>query len=641
VTNLVSVERARLRYTDTVILDGVSLGIDEGDRVGVIGRNGGGKSTLLRVLAGVEAPDDGNVVHANRLVVEFVRQDPDLDLDATALDVVLAADSEPGRIHRQFMAQPDDPRLVALMEARSLWDFEHVARAMLDRFDVPPDRPLRERSGGQRMRVALARGLVHSDVAARTGDALPLLILDEPTNHLDLDAIEWLEQRIGDQRGAVVIVTHDRYLLDRVATRIVEIADGHLHAEHGSYADYLANRAERAERAAATERKRASRVRIELDWLQRSPPARTSKSRARIERAQSLLAAEPDTAGPDGVRIDLPARRLGSKVAAIHNLGYGYGTADGGDPRGAPGRLVVRAVTANLQPGARIGLVGPNGSGKTTLLRLIAGDLEPDEGSVRLGSTVHLGWYGQHTTAPPQRQRVIDAVKDVVLETNTVDGITLSATQLLERFLFPPAMQQAFVGELSGGERRRLELLRVLATAPNLLLLDEPTNDLDLDTLGVLEGYLDTWTGTLLVASHDRFFLDRVCRQLWALEPDGTVREHVGGWTAYREHRARAQVTAPRQRAPTPDPLRGRGRGGRDARLSYNEQRHLKVLEREMPRLEARRDQLNQDLLAVAGDHVRAGELAGALDAVMSELDRAETQWLELHVRDERANQEQ
>jgi len=470
VTNLVSVERARLRYIDKVILDGVSLGVDDGDRVGVIGRNGGGKSTLLRVLAGVEAPDEGNVVHANRLVVEFVRQDPELDLDKTALEVVLDADSEPGRLHRQFAAQPDDPRLVALMEARGLWDFEHVARAMLDRFDIPADRPLRERSGGQRMRVALARGLVHSDVASRTGDALPLLILDEPTNHLDLDAIEWLEQRIGDQRGAVVIVTHDRYLLDRVATRIVEIADGEVHTEHGSYADYLANRAERAQRAAAAERRRAGRLRTELDWLQRSPPARTSKSRARIERAQSLLMAEPGDDGPGDVRIDLPARRLGSKVASIHNVGYRYdGAPDEGGRAGARAGLVVRGVTANLQPGARIGLVGPNGSGKTTLLRLIAGDLEPTEGSVRLGSTVHLGWYGQHTAAPSQRQRVVDAVKDVVLETKfaepgstrhapdrlrrtstKVDGITLSATQLLERFLFPPAMQQAYVSELSG-----------------------------------------------------------------------------------------------------------------------------------------------------------------------------------------------
>ena len=658
--NLVSVERARLRYIDKVILDGVSLGVDDGDRVGVIGRNGGGKSTLLRVLAGVEAPDEGNVVHANRLVVEFVRQDPELDLDKTALEVVLDADSEPGRLHRQFAAKPDDPRLVALMEARGLWDFEHVARAMLDRFDIPADRPLRERSGGQRMRVALARGLVHSDVASRTGDALPLLILDEPTNHLDLDAIEWLEQRIGDQRGAVVIVTHDRYLLDRVATRIVEIADGEVHTEHGSYADYLANRAERAQRAAAAERRRAGRLRTELDWLQRSPPARTSKSRARIERAQSLLMAEPGDDGPGDVRIDLPARRLGSKVASIHNVGYRYdGAPDEGGRAGARAGLVVRGVTANLQPGARIGLVGPNGSGKTTLLRLIAGDLEPTEGSVRLGSTVHLGWYGQHTAAPSQRQRVVDAVKDVVLETKfaepgstrhapdrlrrtstKVDGITLSATQLLERFLFPPAMQQAYVSELSGGERRRLELLRVLATAPNLLLLDEPTNDLDLDTLGVLESYLDTWPGTLVTASHDRFFLDRVCRRLWALEPGGTIREHVGGWSAYREHRARAQVAQPRQAPTTPEQPRGRARGTRDARLSYNEQRRLKSLEREMPLLEQRRDQLNQDLIAAAGDHVRAGQLAGALDAVMSELDRAETQWLELHLRDERANEE-
>jgi ATP-binding cassette subfamily F protein uup len=630
VANLVSVERARLRYAEKVVLDGVTVGVDEGDRVGVIGRNGSGKSTLLRVLAGVEAPDEGNVVHANRVVMQFVPQEPQLDLDRTALDVVLDADTEAAQIYRRFAARPDDSRLATLMEARGLWDLEHVARAMLDRFNVPADRPLRERSGGQRMRVALARGLVHSDVAARTGDALPLLILDEPTNHLDLDAIEWLERRIGAQRGAVVIVTHDRYLLDRVATRIVEIAGGRLYTEHGSYADYLANRAERAQQAAAHEQRRRGRLRTELEWLQRSPPARTSKSRARIERARALLEAEPDPRGEE-IRIGLPARRLGSKVAAIHNAGYRYGST-----------VVVRGITINLQPHARVGLVGPNGSGKTTLLRLIAGELEPHEGSVRLGSTVHLGWYGQHTDVPRRHQRVIDAVSEVVLETNTVDGITLSSTQLLERFGFPPTAQRAYVSELSGGERRRLELLRVLATAPNLLLLDEPTNDLDLDTLGVLEDFLDTWPGTLVVATHDRFFLDRVCHQLWSLEPDGSVRDHPGGWSAYHEHRrasARELVRAsarPRSATGVEQP---RLRTGQRARLSYNEQRQLALLERELPRLEQRRDELNRQLRDAAGDHLLAGELAHALDAVMTELDDAETRWLELHMREEPGNQ--
>ena len=474
--NLVSVERAHLRYAEKVVLDGVSVGIDEGDRVGVIGRNGSGKSTLLRVLAGVQPLDDGVVTHARRVTVQLVPQEPDLPSNRSALDVVLHADSEPGRIFRGHRERPNDPVLTTLMDTRGLWDLEHVARGMLDRFAVAADRTVGQLSGGQRMRVALARGLVHADVAARTGDTVPLLILDEPTNHLDLDAIEWLEDRIQSQRGAVVLVTHDRYLLDRVATRIVEVVDDDLRTEHGSYADYLANRAERAQQAAARQHRRRQRVRAELDWLQRSPPARTSKSRARIERAGQLLADEPEAAGP-AVRIDLPARRLGSRVVTLHNVGKRYG-----------GTVVLRDVTVNLEPGTRIGVVGPNGSGKTTLLQLIAGRLEPDRGSVRLGSTVHVGRYDQHTAAPPTGQRVIDAVTDVVLETSTVNGITLSASGLLERFGFTPAAQQARVAELSGGERRRLELLRVLATAPNVRLLDEPTNDLDLDTLAVVEG---------------------------------------------------------------------------------------------------------------------------------------------------------
>jgi ATP-binding cassette subfamily F protein uup len=617
--NLVSVERARLRYAEKVVLDGVSVGIDEGDRVGVIGRNGSGKSTLLRVLAGVQPLDDGAVTHARRLTVQLVAQEPHLPSDRIALDVVVDADSEPGRIFGRHRERPDDPGLTALMDTRGLWDLEHVARGMLDRFGVAADRAVGWLSGGQRMRVALARGLVHADVAARTGDTVPLLILDEPTNHLDLDAIEWLEDHIAGQRGAVVLVTHDRYLLDRVTTRIVEVVDGGLRTEHGSYGDYLANRAERAHRAAAREHRRRQRVRAELDWLQRSPPARTSKSRARIERARQMLADEPEAAGP-AVRIDLPARRLGSRVATLHNVAKRYGDT-----------VVLREVTVSLEPGARIGVVGPNGSGKTTLLQLIAGRLRPDRGSVRLGSTVHVGWYDQHTVAPPTGQRVIDAVTEIVLETS-VDGITLSAAGLLERFGFAPAVQRAKVAELSGGERRRLELLRVLATAPNVLLLDEPTNDLDLDTLAIVEGFLETWQGTLLAASHDRFFLDRVCSELWSIEPDGTVRDHPGGWSAYHARRVAADTdtTATRTRS---DGQTRRSGGVRSGRLSYNEQRELRALERGLPKLEQRRDALQGELVAAADDHFRVSALARDLDEVMAQIDRTETRWLELQLR--------
>ncbi len=627
--NLVSVERARVRYADKVVLDDISVGVDDGDRIGVIGRNGSGKSTLLRVLGGVQPLDGGTVVHARRVTVQLVRQEPELPLGDTALAAVLDADSAAGRVFRQFSADPSDPGRTALMDAHGLWDFEHVARALLDRFSVAADRQIGQLSGGQRMRVALARGLVHSDVAARTGDAVPLLILDEPTNHLDLDVIEWLEKRLGSQRGAVVLVTHDRYLLDRTATRIIEIADGTLHTEHGSYADYLANRVQRAQRAAARERRRQHRLRTELDWLERSPPARTSKSRARIERAMTLLESEPASAGGD-VRIDLPARRLGSKVATLHNVGRRYGDT-----------AVLRGVTVGVQPGSRIGVVGPNGSGKTTLLQLIAGRHEPDEGSVRLGSTVHVGWYDQHTITPPARQRVVDAVAEVALETTTVDGITLSATALLERFGFATATQQAYVSELSGGERRRLELLRVLATAPNLLLLDEPTNDLDLDTLAVLETFLETWPGTLVAASHDRFFLDRVCRQLWSIEPDGSVRDHPGGWSSYRARQvARPDVRSPTSNRPPTGRAERRPSRPRAGKLSYNEQRELDELEHMLPALERRRDALHAELVDAADDHVQAGELARALDEAVAQIDRQETRWLELRLQTESTTSE-
>ena len=645
--NLVSAERIGKRYASRQVLADVSFGVDEGDRVGIIGRNGSGKSTLLRLLAGTEQPDEGQVVHARRLVVAFVGQGAELSADSRLMDAVVGGGQAARALLRFEQAttalreQPEDPSVqdalaaaTRTMDAVAGWDLEHVARGRLDRLGLPDmNARIGDLSGGQQRRAALARGLVQADLAARTGDGVPLLVLDEPTNHLDVDIIEWLEGELRGLAGALLIVTHDRYLLDRVSTRIVEVYDTTIATHYGSYSDYLEERSRRVEVVRAAEHKRRQRAKVELDWLRRSPAARTSKSKSRVEKATAIVDAEPTPEQAELV-LDLPARRIGSSVVRLHNVGAAYGELQ-----------VLEGVTYEFKPGERVGIVGPNGSGKTTLLRLIAERREPDEGSVRTGTTVFRGWFGQEPEPLPPRTRVVDAVKEVVLETNTVDGITLSATQLLERFMFDKSVQGALVSELSGGERRRLELLRVLATAPNLLLLDEPTNDLDLDTLAVLEEYLERWPGTMVVASHDRFFLDRVCTSLFSIEPDGSARHHPGGWTAYRQwesdrdRREAAAVGAAMAGARGGGPDQGRsstaasGRsGGKPRKLGYNERRELGQLERRIEKLEQRKAELTQAVQESGSDYAAALESGEALSETTTELEEAESRWLELQM---------
>jgi ABC transport system ATP-binding/permease protein len=651
--NVVSLEGVRKQHAEKLVLDGVTIGVADDERVGVIGTNGSGKSTLLKIIAGLMEPDDGRVVLGNHVRVHYLPQDPDLDPTDSAIGAVLGGDSEAAHIARSFEraaaavradgtdagAQAALERATAAMDSHAGWDLEHRARALLDKLGVADvDDPIAGRSGGQRKRIALAAALV---------EPVELLILDEPTNHLDVEIVEWLEQTLRSWSKALLLVTHDRYLLDRVANRVIEVHAGGLHSHAGSYADYLEARELREEQAAAADRKRANQARTELEWLRRGPKARTSKAKYRVERAKELVGTDRYTE-PDELEIALPSRRLGGKVVNLHNAGKSYGD-----------HTVLRDVDHKLAPDDRVGVVGPNGSGKSTLLNLIAGRIEPDEGSVRTGETVHVGYYGQDPTPIAPRTRVIDAVLEVVRETQLTSGLKVTAGQLLERFLFDDEAQKAYVEELSGGERRRLELLLVLADAPNLLILDEPTNDLDLDTLAVLESYLDSWEGCLVVASHDRFFLDRVCDSLFGIEPDGTVRHHPGGWSAYRERRAgqlaarkqaraRAEAGAPAGRgtpggAPagtgTPDGAPGDedAHGGTPGRpptaarkRTYNEQRELRSLEARIAKLEARKAELTAAVQAAGEDYQEAARLGTALAEADAELETAESRWLEL-----------
>ncbi|GMQ94451.1 MAG: ABC-F family ATP-binding cassette domain-containing protein [Acidimicrobiia bacterium] len=575
--HLLSLENIVKTYPETAVLADVSLGISVGEHIGVIGRNGSGKSTLLAIIAGTEEPDSGSIVRSRGLRVAALDQDPSFD-DAATVGEVLG----------------DERRTIALSDRLGLTSHDTLCSTL---------------SGGQRKRLALALALAAE---------CDILILDEPTNHLDVETIDWLEDHLRARKEALLLVTHDRYLLDRVANKVVEVHDQKLFPHQGTYEQYLEAAAAREEREASSEHKKQQRIKTELAWLRRSPKARTSKSRHRVKQANDLMAQQRRTAHQK-LSIGLPSRRIGSKVVNLHNVGKHYDD-----------RWIVRHVDYKLHPDARIGIVGPNGAGKTTLLSLIAERIEPDEGKVTTGSTIHYGWYGQEPRPIPANTRVHAAVREHLDEVRLESGIKVSGAQMLERFRFTRDQQQSEVGDLSGGERRRLELLLSLMEAPNLLLMDEPTNDLDIDTLNVLEEYLDAWDGALVVASHDRYFLDRVCDDIFSIEADGSVRHHPGGWSAYREA-ALARTPHPQSQAASRDSRPKQKR----TRLTYNDKRELDLLTRTIPRLESRKKELTSALDIAAGDYERTGELAAELAATLEAVDAAETRWLELTERAE------
>ena len=508
-------------YGTRQLLDDVSLGVAEGDRTGVVGRNGGGKSTLLRLLARREAPDSGRVTHAGGLRVAHVGQRDDLGPTATVRSLVVGD----GPAHEWAADARVRDVLTGLFGGR-------------DDLDVMLDRVVGPLSGGERRRVALARALV--------GDH-DLLVLDEPTNHLDVEGIDWLARHLAARREALVVVTHDRWFLDAVCTRTWEVQGGAVHQYDGGYSAYVLARAERDRISATEDARRANLVRKELAWLRRGPPARTSKPRFRIDAANALIADEP--APRDSVElVRFAGARLGRTVYDVTDA-----TVQVGD------RVLLDGLTWQLGPGDRVGVAGVNGSGKTTLLRLLVGELHPSSGRVVRGVTVRTAYLSQDVAELDPALRVLEAVESVRREVDLGRGRTITATQMCERFGFVGNAQWTPVGELSGGERRRLQLLRLLMDGPNVLLLDEPTNDLDIDTLTALEDLLDGWAGTLLVVSHDRYFLERVCDRTVALLGDGGLRDLPGGVDEYLALRRAATEASPlSQVSAAPRPTRRR-----------------------------------------------------------------------------------
>ena len=584
--NLVSVENVSKSFGLKTLLDGVSLGVQTGDRIGVVGLNGGGKSTLLKVLTGREQPDEGRVSQMNDIRVAMVTQEANLNPEDTVADVVLKT----------------------LGVETFEWASKSSVRDVLDGLGITElglDSKVGQLSGGERRRTNLAAALVQE---------LDLLVLDEPTNHLDVEGVQWLADYLLKTKAALVVVTHDRWFLDTVATRTWEVHDGRVDTYEGGYNDWVYARAERARQADAVEQRRRNLARKELAWLRRGAPARTSKPRYRIEAAEALIADVP--APRDTVELMAFSKQRQGKVVIELEDAY-IATPDGRD--------LVRDLTWRLAPGERIGLIGVNGSGKTTLLRVLAGEYALGTGRRIEGKTVRLGWLRQELDDLDPTMRLLDAVESVASYVQ-FGKKELSASQLAERLGFSAKRQRTPVGDLSGGERRRLQLTRVLMAEPNVLLLDEPTNDLDIDTLQELESLLDSWPGTLVVISHDRYLIERICDSTWALFGDGRLTNLPGGIDEYLRRRrdmAGSGVIAGGGSAAVAEKKR-------DAAADHKTRKAMTSLERKITKLQEREQGITAKMAEVATDMDALNELNTELAGVRDEIETLEMEWMEL-----------
>ncbi|MBX7244340.1 MAG: ABC-F family ATP-binding cassette domain-containing protein [Candidatus Sumerlaeaceae bacterium] len=603
-----------------LLFSGVSFGVEDRARTGLIGMNGCGKSTLLQVLAKAEPADSGAVTWRQDLRVEYLSQNPVFEPGHTVMECVFAASGKITALVLEYETAcarlAHDPDNAALhkqfdeasrrMDAASAWEYESQARTILGKLGVTDLEALVEDlSGGYRKRVALARALL---------SAPDLLILDEPTNHLDADTVAWLEGWLGRFPGAVLLVTHDRYFLDRVTNLIVELDGGVLRQFEGNFSYYLARKAEMEQGARTAEVRRQSILRRELEWLSRGPRARTTKEKSRLNRIEELKSAEGYTAR-DSLAFQIEMRRLGGKIVELVKIGKSYG-----------GRKLTKDFSYTFKAGDRLGVIGPNGSGKTTLANMIVGRLQPDVGRVEIGETVAFGYFDQECAELDPAERALDYVKreggDMLRST---DGSARGAAQVMEQFLFTPQMLYTAIEKLSGGERRRLCLVRTLMRNPNFLVLDEPANDLDIPTLQALEDFLEGFMGCLLVISHDRYFLDRTVDHILSFEPDGTLRRYPGNYSDYELEKSRE--VAPEKGKTSPAAGSQRKAPVKSTKLSFNEVRELAALEKRIPEMEARLNQLETEMVEAATDYKKLQSLTEEQKALSTELEESMDRW--------------
>ena len=626
---LLTVEGISKTYGLKRLFEDVSFGIDDRDKIGIIGANGSGKSTLMKILAGVETPDKGKLMVSNQKRITYLPQDSPYDPDDTVLEAVLkSSDKVMNLICEYELAcqkleefHEDNPELIERvselaheLDVSGAWELESNAKVVLGRLGLTDmTAQMGNLSGGQRKRVALAHALVVPSDA---------LILDEPTNHLDADSVEWLENYIRRYQGAVILITHDRYFLDRVATRIIELDGNTASTFTGGYANYLVQKAEQEEQEARNDRKRQALVKQELEWMRTGAKARSTKQKARMQRAEGLVYA-PGKEQTKELEIGFAADRLGDKIIEFHNVSKSYGD-----------KVLLKSFEYLLEKGDRIGIIGPNGSGKSTMLEMIAGRVQPDSGTVDIGQTVKIGYYDQESRDLDESMRVIEYIKEIAEHIKMKDGTVISASKMLERFLFSSSAQYNYIRTLSGGERRRLYLLRQLIGSPNVLLLDEPTNDLDIPTLRVLEDYLDSYTGCLLVVSHDRYFLDRTVEHIFAFEENGTMRRYPGNYSVYLELKASRAGQEKADKAPVkkePAPPKPAAPVSLNPRkLSGKEKREMEQLEKAIHEAESRQAAISSSLAKAGSDFELVQKLSAELQQLQKQLDKNMARWSEL-----------
>lgn len=623
------------------ILRDASFSLDEGEKVGLIGTNGSGKSTLLKMIAGIEPIDEGEIWRNSGIKIVYLPQQPDMEGDRTVLEQVFADAGEQMALIREYedishkmeQGQGDMDALMSRMswvtekiEAAGAWDLETSAKVVLSKLGITDfEARVGDLSGGYRKRIAIAAALLADPDA---------LLMDEPTNHLDAESVEWLQSYLNGFRGALLLITHDRYFLDKVTNRILEVDRGDLQGYAGNYSYFLEKKAEAEMSEISTQKKHAGVLRRELEWLKRGPKARSTKQKARIQRIDEMQNREfKDSLGK--VDISTVGRRIGKKVIEMEGVTKGYGD-----------RILIRDFTYIFEPRDRIGIIGPNGVGKSTLMNLITGREQPDAGQIEIGDTIHFGYFDQHSedVIKNPNQRVIDYLKETAELVKTVDGSVITASQMLERFLFPPNQQYSPIQKLSGGERRRLFLLQVLMQAPNVLILDEPTNDLDVQTLAVLEEYLEEFNGCVIVVSHDRYFLDRTVETVFAFERQGQIRQYPGNYSVYLDYK-QAEEAAAKAQAETEKKLASdrqkstvmkvdsssTATSTKAKRLSYKEKREYEQLETQIPEWETEKADLEKRLYNdPPSDYGEMQTLSEQLAELTGAIDTATERWLEL-----------
>jgi len=597
---LLSAEKVYKGYSERQLLDGCSLAIGDGEKIGLIGINGTGKSTLLKVMAGIDPPDSGIVTRAGGVRVAYLPQNPLFDGETTVLQQVMkgvAIDEERAK-DAKVIQQADEYQCKSILNQLGLGDY---------------DQKIAQLSGGQKRRVALACAL-----AAEA----EVLILDEPTNHIDSEMVDWLEGYLKRFQGALLMVTHDRYFLERVVNRIVELDHGKLYSYPANYSQYLELKAQREEMALATERKRQSLYRKELAWIQRGARARSTKAQFRVDRFEQLKNSEYV---PDRSKLEVSAlsSRLGRKIIEIDNISKAF-----------DGKQLVRDFSYNLLRGDRIGIIGPNGYGKTTLVRMICGLLEPDSGTIVRGDTVKIGYFSQESFIGEEFDpsvKAVDYIRSISQEIQTPEG-TLSASQMMEKFLFPSELQYTEIGRLSGGERRRLYLLRVLMEAPNVLVLDEPTNDLDIETLAVLEDYLESFPGVVIAVSHDRYFLDKLMNHVFVLAGNGEVRHYIGGYADYRADVAEQERIKKQSTASVSNGEKRDGRNQREKlKFSFKEQREYEQIDQVIAELEEKIEETEQQIRSNSSDYTALQQLTQEKEELEEQLAQKMERWVYLN----------